>query len=248
MTQHMTRADAIARMRTAIARGYPRGLVLFVLVVSGGAAFLFSAGTLRLGLQHMGVRYLFATVVGYLTFLLLIRAWIAYRRRTDDHDLASDIADAASGVGDVPGGINVNLGQRPAIETFAGGRSGGGGGGNTWGASTAGESASSFDADELWPVILAVVCIVGALFALVYVVYAAPLLLAEVALDAALVAGVYRKLRRQDTKHWLQSAVQRTWLPALATSLLLMGVGFAAQWAVPTAQSIGDVVHEWSRG
>jgi hypothetical protein len=65
-----------------------------------------------------------------------------------------------------------------------------------------------------------------------------------VALDAALVGGLYRRLRRQDARHWLDSALWRTWLPALATSLLLMAIGFALQWAVPNAQSIGRVVRE----
>lgn len=241
-TRHTTRADAIAGMQSAIARGYPRGVVLFILALSGGVAFLFSAGTLRLGLEQMGVRYLLGTLVGYATFLLLIRAWIAYRRgRTDDGDSAPDVLDVPSGVsGESHGG-----GASAQDAMFAGGRSGGGGGGATWGKSSVTESAVlNVDADELWLVILAAVCAIGALFALVYVVWAAPLLLAEVAVDAALVTGVYRKLRRQDTKHWLHSALQRTWLPALAASACMMIVGFAMQWAAPGAQSIGGVMQQ----
>jgi hypothetical protein len=249
MTQQLTREDAIARVRAAIARGYPRAVVLFILALSGGVAFLFSAGTLRLGFEHMGVRYLLAALVGYAAFLLLIRAWITYRRGFDDDgDSAVDVADAASNfAGDGSHGNGLSTQEHPPVEMFAGGRSGGGGAGATWGKSSVVESSAlDFDADELWPVVLAVICTIGALFALVYVVWAAPLLLAEIALDAAVVGGLYRRLRREDARHWLDAALRRTWMPAAAISLTLMTVGFAAQWAVPTAQSIGDVVRELS--
>lgn len=238
MTVYTTRRSAIARVQAALmTEGYPRAVVLFVLALSGGAAFLFSAATLRLGLEHMGVRYFLATLAGYATFLVLIRAWIAYRRGFDE------AADALSEIVD-----NIAQGDRHGNASeaarFAGGRGGGGGGGATWDSpSSAGVGdALNVDADELWPVILAVVCAIGALFALVYVVWAAPLLLAEVAVDAALVGTVYRRLRREDARHWLDAALRRTWLPALATSLLMLAAGFTLQWAAPGAQSIGAVL------
>ena len=51
--------------------------------------------------------------------------------------------------------------------------------------------------------------------------YAAPVLLAEVALDAALVAGIYRKLRKEDARYWLGSALRHTWLPAVIAAVCL---------------------------
>lgn len=240
---HTTRADAIARVHAHLhASGYPRVVVLFIVALSGGVAFLASAGLLRLGLEQMGVRYPLATLAGYVTFLILIRVWLAYRRgMDDDHNLASEIANT------IPSdSVPVRLPDRPDAVMFDGGRTGGGGGGEMWEQSTSGIGGTFDipDADELWPIVLGALCAVGALFALVYVVWAAPLLLAEVALDAAVIGGLYRRLRREDARHWLDSAFRRTWLPATAISLTLMAVGFAAQWAVPTAQSIGDVVRE----
>jgi hypothetical protein len=195
---------------------------------------------LGLGVEQMGVRYFLATLSGYAAFLLLIRAWIAYRRGlSGENDLASEI------VSNIPqGSVDASAADQPASAAFAGGRSGGGGGGAGWGQQSPGTD-STFDlpdADELWPVVLAVACAVAGVCALFYVVWAAPLLLAEVALDAALVGGVYRRLRREDARHWLDSAFRRTWLPALSLSLLLMAAGFSLQWAVPEAQSIGAVV------
>jgi hypothetical protein len=73
-------------------------------------------------------------------------------------------------------------------------------------------------------------------------VYYAPLLLAEVALDAALVTGIYRRLRRQDTRHWLGSAIRHTWKPAAAVAVCLYVIGVVVQWAVPSARTIGGVL------
>ena len=102
------------------------------------------------------------------------------------------------------------------------------------------------DADEAWPVVLAIIIggllALGGLFALLYVIYAAPVLLAEVALDAALVAGIYRKLRKEDARHWLTSAIGRTWKPAAIVAGCLSLAGMIVQWATPDALSIGDVI------
>lgn len=51
-----------------------------ILGLSGVAAFVFSAGTLKLGLEQIGARYFLATLAGYATCLILIREWIAYQR------------------------------------------------------------------------------------------------------------------------------------------------------------------------
>ena len=73
------------------------------------------------------------------------------------------------------------------------------------------------------------------------VVSAAPILLAEVALDAALVGTAYRRLRREDRHYWATTALRETWLSA-AVMVVFMGVlGFALQRLSPDAVSIGDV-------
>ena len=230
----ISRSDALVEVQKRfIARSYPRVHILLILALSGLAAFLFSAGTLRLGLDHMGVRYFAAMLAGYATFLLLIRAWIEYQRYGVDPVDALDAADAASSTADAAGSV------------FAGGGSGGAGGGAGWD-SAAVESATAeigFDAsvDDAWPVVVAAICALAGLLAIVYVVYAAPVLLAEIALDAALLAGLYRRLRREHARYWLDSALRLTWMPALVAIVFVTLAGFIVQWAMPAARSIGDV-------
>lgn len=209
-----------------MATGFPRFVILLMLVVAGLTAFGFSALALRAGLDDMSVRYFMATLIGYAVFLLLIRVWIALRRGESDISDLPDISDFPSN-GDA----------------FGGGQSGGAGATGNWGepAGDAGIDLDVPDADAAWPVVLAAVILLGGVLAMFYVVYAAPVLLAEVALDAALVTGIYRKLRKKDAGHWLESAVRHTWLPATIAAVCMAVVGVVLQWAEPTARSIGDV-------
>jgi hypothetical protein len=72
-------------------------------------------------------------------------------------------------------------------------------------------------------------------------VVTAPALFAELLLDGILVGQLYRRLRRFDGRHWLETALRRTALPFLATGILLAIAGFAMQRFAPAARSIGEV-------
>lgn len=239
-----TRRQALAEVGAGfVAQRYPRLIVGLILALAGLAAFAVSAGTLRLGVETMWLRYLGATIAGYAAFLLLIRAWIAFHREGWNLDLVPDFGGGVAPGGGGPGGV------APSQAGFSGGASGGGGASSNWGG---GSSASkTFDAgvdvDDAWPVVLAAVLALGAVIAMLYVVYAAPALLAEVALDAALVTGIYRKVRKQDLRHWLYSAVRSTAIPAVIVAVCMAVAGAALQWAVPTALSIGDVFRDLAR-
>ena len=89
---------------------------------------------------------------------------------------------------------------------------------------------------------VAALCVVGGFIAIGYVIYAAPILLAEVALDAAIMSALYRRLRREDASHWAMTVVRKTWLPALALMIVAAVAGYALQLAVPDARSIGGVM------
>jgi hypothetical protein len=72
-------------------------------------------------------------------------------------------------------------------------------------------------------------------------VYAAPILLAEIAVDAAVVSVLYRRMRREDMSHWAVTAVRRTGLPVFALLVFAAIGGWALQVAAPDARSIGGV-------
>ena len=90
-------------------------------------------------------------------------------------------------------------------------------------------------------VIIAVLAALGGVMCIAYVIYIAPLLLAEVALDAALVSAVYRRLRKEDVAHWTGAVFRRTWIPAVILVVFMSAAGYAAQRLAPEARSIGGV-------
>jgi hypothetical protein len=253
-----SRHALVERARDALVRASsPRLHASMIVALSGLSAFLSSVVMLRLGLGRMTLRYAAAALCGYIAFVALIRAWIALQRRADERAARGSLLDALD-FGDAAGR---GAASRSA-PTFGGGRSGGGGASRSFvgtrdstsvtasgrpaGSSAATSSGSgggfSLDLDELVWVVLAVALVFMGVIAVGYVIYAAPLLLGEVALDAALLGGAYRSLRRDDMQHWATGVVRRTALPAAIVIACAAGVGYCGERLAPEARSIGGVV------
>lgn len=75
-----------------------------------------------------------------------------------------------------------------------------------------------------------------------YVIYLAPMLFAELLLDAALSYSLYRHLRGRDTRHWLMTALRHTAIPFALTAVFLSACGEVMHRYAPEAQSIGAVL------
>ena len=254
MRVDMTSRDAlVSEIRDRLSRtDHPRLTMSIILAFAGGAAFLTSFATLALGLDAMAPRYALASIAGYLAFVGLIRGWIAIRRGEwqPDVDLPNpfDVVDP------------VDASSAGARAAFAGGQSGGGGGGTAWtpeplekvtsvpdassAASEVGKGSDfSIDLDDGFIfIVIAIVAALCGLLCIGYVVYIAPMLLAEVALDAALVSAAYRRLRKEDVEHWSGTVLRRTLVPATILVVFMFVAGFAAQQYAPDARSIGGVV------
>jgi hypothetical protein len=188
----------------------------------------------------MAARYLVAAATGYLLFLLLVRLWIAAQRGrwTPDVEVPGDLDGAADA----------------AAPDFAGGAGSFGGGGAS-GSYEAPDTASIVgtdnppsvgfdfvpDVDDAWPLLLAVAALLAGIIAIVFVVYASPILFAEVLLDAAVVGAVYRRARLNDRGR-LHGVLRRTWLPATALCLSVALAGGILQVAAPEAKSLGAAI------
>jgi hypothetical protein len=197
--------------------GAPRLELSLILLLAGTAAFLTSVLALGLGWTSMAGRYALAAAAGYLAFIALVRLWIAWKRGG-----CPDI-DFDPGIG--PDFIDLPLPRRlPAADAprF--------------------NLGLDLDTDELWFVVLALACALGGLLTIGYIVSVAPLLLAEVALDAALFTAVYRRLHERDASHWAATTLRRTAIPAMVLIVFVGLAGFALEQVAPDAQSIGGVV------
>jgi hypothetical protein len=120
---------------------------------------------------------------------------------------------------------------------------GGGGGGSSGGGALSGLDIFDADSEGCVYFLLAVALIVAGTLAALYVVYAAPLLLAEILVEGVLLSGLSRgmkRARRGGGGDWLGAAVRRTWLPVLLTLITFSAAGYLLQRAAPRARSIGE--------
>lgn len=168
-----------------------------------------------------------------------------------------DFAGGGAGGGWSPPGdagaldIGANLGG--ASPAFASGGGGGGvvGGGGAGGSGSGGGLLDSLnvgldlDVDgEGCGVVLALAALalaaVAGLVVSVYVIWAAPALLAEILVDGLLVAGLYKRMKNVERRHWLRAAVRKTCLP-IALTLVSFGLaGYAMERAAPRARTAGE--------
>lgn len=98
------------------------------------------------------------------------------------------------------------------------------------------------EAEEFAIPLALLVFIAAMLFSLLFMIYSAPVLFAELLLDGVLSAGLYRRLRGLETRHWLQTALRRTALPFIFTAVIFSASGWAMTLHAPDAHSIGDVI------
>jgi hypothetical protein len=222
------RGRAKARLEAYFRRkSFPRLTLSLLLLVTGLAGFLVSYGLLLAGVDHMWLRYPVAVVVSYAALLGLIGVWVEVERRRFDAaeaDVDQEVATDAqptrwSEVGD---------GSWFDLLDFA--------------------DADVFDCDEgCLPAILGLVVIaLGAV--LVSTIAAAPALIAEVFLDAFLVAVLYRRLRVAQKEHWLGTALRKTWFAAIVTAGALALGGWTLEQMAPGARSIGKAVEQLRHG
>lgn len=213
----------------------PKFQMSLILLFTGLAGFLASYSLLHLNVTRMWIRYPIAILIAYGVFLLLLRLWLWMHGRDMDVDLDIDLElpVGESGSGEVSHlNSGADIGDSHAVESVASSVN-----------SSSGFSWSSIDfdldLDDGWFVIIALIVIIGLLIASLYIIYIAPLLLAEILIDGVLLVGLYKRVKHIDQRHWMRTAIRRTIVPALLIAMLFSVAGFAMQRVVPEAHSIG---------
>ena len=218
--------------------GYPRLEMAFLVLVTGLAGFLASYTLLHAGVQTMMLRYPMAVGCAFIALLLQLWLWLRLRHRWR-RDLA-DIIDIPSGGGDTS----------PGYSGHGGSFDGGGASGNfdVPGSDLLGSSVEAAgNAEEAAIPLLALVGIGAVALSMVLLAFSlvstAPFLFAELLVDGAMSATLYRRLRHVPARHWTDAVVRRTVVPFLLSALLLAVAGYAMAWAVPGAHTVGEFLH-----
>lgn len=258
-----SRGEAVGRLRHDLqTHGWPRSQMTLLVALTGGSGLLASFLLLQAGLDNMALRYPLALLMAYGVFLLLLWLWLRTRAEdwTDIPDPRIDLPDSCLR----PGGVH----STSTGSSGHGGDFGGGGASASFDApaqahplmqgtpvqvrSPATDTAGTFDgigsvgdlgdADGFAIPLLLVALAAGLALSSLYVVYSAPTLLAELLLDGALSATLYRRLRGIERRHWVSTALRKTALPFALTALLLTTVGWGLHTAAPGARSLGEAV------
>ncbi|WP_329766264.1 hypothetical protein [Stenotrophomonas geniculata] len=223
-------------------RGWPRLQMTLIVALTGAAGFLASHLLRLAGIDAMLLRYPMAVLLAYGVLLMWI--WIRWRWDNVLDGLSPDVGSGSpsprgSAVESPWGGV--------------GGRSGGGGASASWnesaqaGGGDAGElPLTGLAEDEAGLPLLAILGIVAlvasVLLASVWVVWSAPVLMAELLVDAAIASGLYRRMQGMHEQGWWRVCVTHTIWPLLGLLLFFVVLGGLAQELAPDATHLLQVI------
>jgi len=243
------RGTEAQRARRRLQRdGWPRLQMGLIVLLTGGAGFLASQLLHSWGLHALVLRYPLAVLLAYLVFLGLMWLWVHWRW---DEAAESLVPDIGSGGG--RGGSSPNGSAGPSWSA-AGGRSGGGGASGSWDGSSAAVPYKSVtdsialpdlvEDDSSLP-LLAVVgflaVLVAVLAASVWVVWSAPVLMAELLVDAAIAGGLYRRMQGMQVQGWWRLCLAHTFWPLMGLLVFFTALGSLAQYLSPEATHLMEV-------
>jgi hypothetical protein len=183
-------------------------LILAATVASG---VLLDKGLLLAGFENMGWRYASSVLGAYLIFFGLVRMWIWYAAGVAPKAPDVNLENFDGALDWVPEPSKVTGFQR-----FHGGSSGGGGASGLFDAPSLPSVSMpdlDIDLDEgFWIVLVLAVLVVVLCCAGGYLIYMAPEILPEVALEAAIGAGLLRHVKDEGSG-WALRLLRSTWIP-----------------------------------
>ena len=218
--------------------GHPRLVMLGVLAASGASGFLASVALVHLGVGRMPVRYPLAVAFAYATFLGLLWWWL---RKQLAAQVALGDAERLLGSAGTAALVSAALGEKldPSADRRRKSASG-----TQWLSDLGGIGDIGVLGEGLG-MLLFVFILAGActLIVSLYLVFTAPVLLAELLVDGALLGAMSRGVAGQDPpRHWSSAVVRKTWLPAVATAAVFALIGLGIEHAVPGAHTLGQAL------
>ncbi len=219
-------------------QSWPQILGVCAVANAGLFAFLTSFWLLRWGVSSMVVRYPIATALGYLVFLLLIRLFVALFHWGIDPDVLYPERSTARSRpvrkrARRRGGASKRKRRGGRKRTGRQKRSGG----SSWDG-----AGVDFGFGILWIPLLLAAAFLGPA---IYVVNAAPALLAELVVDVVILSTIARPtVTRRDgfePLQWVSDFVRPTLVPFLLVTALVFTAACIAAVMVPGAHSIGEV-------
>ncbi len=202
---------------------------------------------LALNVDDVRIRYPLVVLVSYLAFILCIRVWLYYIKHRDK------ILENALDVFDIP--INTtsndsNVTLEECIDS-GGGEFGGAGASGSFdmpggdvvegGVSSIADGADFLEegAIILIPLMIALTLIFGAG---IFLIYEAPIILSEVALEFILAGTLIKRAKEIDSPDWMGSVIRKTWFPFAITMILAVIFAFILHSVFPEVNAISEIL------
>jgi uncharacterized membrane protein (DUF485 family) len=227
-------------------RFFLRFHMALILSLAFAAGLVITKAFLNAGNTNLALRYGVAVVVSYVAFLAGLRLWLWYVAGGSDTDGEGNLLDTLDVI-DAGSDLTHVVGDAARAEFAAGGgQFGGGGASGSFGESAADGVASLVTSDEdgcAVGVVLAVAALVfTVLLAGLYLIYAAPAILAEAAFQALLAPALIPAMRRADREGWIPRTIRATAIPFAVMLIAAVGFGLAAAEMCPGARRMADVI------
>lgn len=242
----LNRNDQIKNFKFLINRNsYPRLEMLMLVILTGFAGFLTSYSLLSLGLSTMWLRYLVSIGAAYIVFLALLGVWLSWK--TNKHSANVDGLDLAPDIY-FP---NSNSSSTTDIVSGKGGEFHGGGASGDFSSGDEGEIigeafGAAAQAEEAAVPLMVILALIIAFFSIFIVTFSlissAPILFSELLVDGMLSVSLYRRLKGIDSRHWLESAIKKTFGPFTLATLTFVVLGWTVEHFMPNAHSLGDII------
>ena len=221
-----------------------------ILLATVASGLLLDKTFLHFGFGDMGWRYALSVLGAYGFFFALVRMWVWYAAGVAVQlSLPRNLDDVADGIDLIPGGGRTgDIG----FSGFRGGDAGGGGASDLFDApaipsSGGGGGGGGFDIgidldDGIWvlvvlAILVAIICGTGG-----YLIWMAPEILPEVALECAVGAGLVRQLK-QPTAGWAGRLLWKTWIPLALVLAAAYFAGMFIQSTCPGATHARAALH-----
>jgi hypothetical protein len=227
-----SRDRAIQRLKAAVERrGWSRFQMFFFLFIAAATGVFASALGHAAGVNSMAIRYPLCVGIAYVAFLFLLSLYVSQhrsnRKRSGVNPVDGSLLDLANVQPPIP-----SLGHHAATTNSVPRQSSGG------------FDVGGVDGEGIVVVLLIVVALGAALLAGGFVLYQAPVIMAEILVDGALFLGLAKRIDRLETRHWLATAIRRTWIPLVLVTVTFMLVGAALESVVPGATTMSQAFHQ----
>lgn len=195
-----------------------------------------------LGVRSLLFRYPIAVLASYAIFFVLLRIWLYYVSTQDSEESEHTDGNVVS-INDAPDATDLLDSELvdAGVDVIGGGVRHG---------SQAVSKASKFELGDLQDgdgeglVLILLLAVLVAIFgSSLYLIWEAPTLLTEVAVQMVLATSLRRATKQMSAPDWAGSVLGKTWIPFAIVFALTIIFAFAASYYCPTATRMTDVIH-----